>query len=720
VENSRTSFLADQKTTWAPTDTAIPITISHERITIHGTVYRKLPSSGIEVINPPLDIPITIGNTTDFERALMSLTTWQKTLLQHTQFRIDPTQIRQLMEGTPHPWTLITDHHFMNDKTCFSWLLIQPDGSIVASGSGPCPGPPERTRADAWSILAGIQFVHQIWSTSTEDIRNNLRITLCNRNQRIIKRIKDLLTYTTIYCNSTLDRDWDIIREIATTAQQHHYTNLTWESMKAFLDTQAATNIQQLPLWQQHLIDTKQIATTASENVTTQIHHSPFLPSSRCMLHHDSSTIHGRYNMAYRDAASLPPLFSYLQKKNNWMATTSARINWTWFKKALRYPRESSHVTITKLVYNQLATQPRKATTGGHPWVDTQCPHCNDTSATFQHILRCNDPAAAIYRDKLLTTIDTICHRRHAPRMLRQTLREWFSKWLQHDTPDRTTLDPRLLPLYDAQQEIGWDLMTRGFLPKEWMTITTIYHPHRKKPNNHDLLFPKLISELWNQQLEFWKQYQDARHSDAENHLEVTASHAELQSQVRHLYSFSDRVLQIQRHRLFPAELDHFLAISTSTQLKNYIDQYSPAIKLSVRHATRRSIHNTRSLFTYGFTNPSNTPATATTTNITTTLTANQAPQPTPHANADTVHPTRPRMMQRLLTWARNRTSARIASPSIPTPSPAHHLTDISNTTTTPPHQPPHPTITRAHNHKHSRWRHTARQRQKFLSFFRR
>jgi len=147
----------------------------------------------------------------------------------------------------------------MNDKTCFSWLLLQPDGSIVASGSGPCPGPPERRRADA-----GIQFVHQIWNTSKEEMRNAIRITLCNRNQQIIKRIRDLLTYSTIYCNSTLDRDWDIIRDIATTAQQHHYTNLKWESMKVFLDTQAATNIQQLPLWKQHLIDTKQIATTTS------------------------------------------------------------------------------------------------------------------------------------------------------------------------------------------------------------------------------------------------------------------------------------------------------------------------------------------------------------------------------------------------------------------------------------------------------------------------
>jgi len=167
--------------------------------------------------------------------------------------------------------------------------------------------------------------------------------------------------------------------------------------------------------------------------------------------------------------------------------------------------------------------------------------------------------------------------------MLQQTLREWLSKWLQRDTPDRTTLYPRLLLLYDAQQEIGWDLMTRGFFAKEWMTITTIYHPHQTKPYNHDLLFPKLISELWNQQLEFWKQYQDTRHSEVDNPQEVTAVHAELQSQVRHLYTFCDRVLPIQRHHLFPTELDHFLTISTTaTQPKNYVDQYSPAIKLSI------------------------------------------------------------------------------------------------------------------------------------------
>ena len=52
LEKSPHSFLPDQVTTWIPTQTANPITVTTERITIHGTVYRIIPIHPTNVDHP--------------------------------------------------------------------------------------------------------------------------------------------------------------------------------------------------------------------------------------------------------------------------------------------------------------------------------------------------------------------------------------------------------------------------------------------------------------------------------------------------------------------------------------------------------------------------------------------------------------------------------------------------------------------------------------------
>jgi hypothetical protein len=121
--------------------------------------------------------------------------------------------------------------------------------------------------------------------------------------------------------------------------------------LKSLLDTTIRDDIRRLPLWQQLIIDTKTIATTAIDDIQVQNRHSPFLPASRCMLHHATSTVHGRYNLAYREAATLPALHSYMQRKHAWTNATNTIVHWTWFKRAIRYPREASAVSLTKLIY---------------------------------------------------------------------------------------------------------------------------------------------------------------------------------------------------------------------------------------------------------------------------------------------------------------------------------------------------------------------------------
>jgi hypothetical protein len=141
-------------------------------------------------------------------------------------------------------------------------------------------------------------------------------------------------------------------------------------------------------------------------------------------------------------------------------------------------------ITLTKLVYNQLATQDRKHTTGGKAWVHNKCPFCPESDDTFQHSLRCQHPSAIKFCSNLLNRVTSTCHTRRAPQI---------ASWLRNEIPSIDTLDQRLHRLHAAQSEIGWDLMIRGFFAEEWSHVVRSYHPHRTKQYDHNFLFPKLI-----------------------------------------------------------------------------------------------------------------------------------------------------------------------------------------------------------------------------------
>jgi len=231
------------------------------------------------------------------------------------------------------------------------------------------------------------------------------------------------------------------------------------------------------------------------------------------------------------------------------------------------------------------------------------------------------------------------------------------------------------------------------------MHIPPAFYPNRPKPYNHDFLFPKLITDIWKHQLDIWKTHQKIRHSTPEQPYDNNSALTDLQSQVRYIHTLAEEVLQTQRQRLFTNDLECFIATSTANQLRNYIDVYYPAIRLSIRQAKRRSRQHTRPLSAYGFRpeQPPQTTALTHTDNNVPTLEHQPQPHTAPH-NPPPTAPT-PRLHQRIITWARLQHRPQYTDP------PTH--TTIAPTPTT-----------RAPHHKHSRWRSLSLQRQRFLSFF--
>ena len=173
-------LITDKSTTWTPTVTSLPIALTTGRPTLQGTVYRILQQTDLppiqatitqnQIINPHIHAPIT--NCTAFQAYLPSLPEWQQTLLASTQFIQSPIHIQEQTTSITRPLVIFTDYHFLNDITCFSWILFNHDGEVLANGQGPCPGPPTRTRADAWSLLASTLFLRHLISMNRDATHN--------------------------------------------------------------------------------------------------------------------------------------------------------------------------------------------------------------------------------------------------------------------------------------------------------------------------------------------------------------------------------------------------------------------------------------------------------------------------------------------------------------------------------------------------------------------
>jgi hypothetical protein len=218
------------------------------------------------------------------------------------------------------------------------------------------------------------------------------------------------------------------------------------------------------------------------EKFYQRIDYSPFLPSSSCMLISPTGTIHQRYHTAYRKAVTVPAIHQYLCSKHGWTPLILGDVNWQWFKKAVSLYRNASSNHLTKLIYNQLPTPDRLQKQGGKHWTSAICPHCQTNSQeTFDHMLRCDHPAAIHFCMELPKIVNSHCIKYQAPSAVQHILSQSvdFALGATYSTPTTPTSSSALL---DAQERIGWSSFLRGFLSQQWQRYLTDQITRRPKP----------------------------------------------------------------------------------------------------------------------------------------------------------------------------------------------------------------------------------------------
>jgi hypothetical protein len=624
IPNTQSYYQPDHPTDWRPNVSSTPITLV--RIPTSTTpVFFVSHAATLEFSTP---LPLTVSPTIEFHDYVNQLPIWDRTLLQNIIFHFGGAYntMSYLHDLPLAECSLyeVSDGSMANNTTTFGWMIGTRTGQRLIWGSGPGSGSATSHRAECWGKLSAARFLHHLSIFTKRPFPAQLRIISMADNKGLVTSLQHRMTYETVYPNATLKSDWDLIEEIFLTYTQIVSLPVTFEWIKGHQDYD--TEYERLSISAQYNVDADTLANEYMEDDPSYRPTSPSVPASRCILQINKRTIHGHYIPEIREAASVPALFKYLRSRHHWSQKTLKSIQWKWFQLAANnYTHTDNH--LMKLVYDQLPTQAYKAKQGGQTWLPTKCRHCHQgTDETFAHLLRCDHPYSQRFRKSLPLKVLKYCMKKQIPHNFQVTLVIALEDLLRDKPPlERIETGPAVHKLIHAQKKIGWHHILRGFFSNQWQDYLEYelnHNPSAKAPEYFDYasFYSGLIKLIWAQQSLLWKDLQLPA-SVAPTTDTPIAKIEEYKIEIRHLYTLRPMVLPEHRDDYFPRSLSDFLNRSTAAQLQNYINNYKPAIRRSVKIAKRRST-NSHPIFTFpgfhrrhrpppsGLTSTSNPPAT--------------------------------------------------------------------------------------------------------------
>jgi hypothetical protein len=111
---------------------------------------------------------------------------------------------------------IATDGSAPDGKGSFAWVISDAEGNILAQCKGPAYGADISSyRAEGYGILSVLRFlVHMRKIHPLQDGLPVVQQPLVCDNEAIVKKIREIIKYKSIYPNSTMESDWDILAEI--------------------------------------------------------------------------------------------------------------------------------------------------------------------------------------------------------------------------------------------------------------------------------------------------------------------------------------------------------------------------------------------------------------------------------------------------------------------------------------------------------------------------
>jgi hypothetical protein len=266
-------------------------------------------------------------------------------------------------------------------------------------------------------------------------------------------------------------------------------------------------------------------------------------------------------------------------------------IAWKLIGIARRNIKHELNSRISKYMYDWLNTGKQKDLFDQ----DGICPCCGIGIETQLHIFQCNNPDVIRARSKCMTTFIQHMQASHVPPDIIAAISEITSATFDQRSPKLDYTIPAIRHAIKCQDAIGFELLTRGFLTKQWLTAILTFT--QDKPDHK---MKSILLGLWMHVMEpMWEARNNILHKDT-SIVHVNA-HKQLDSELRdwkilsnerlhhtqqHLTSYSTSdfkrwTIQHKQNTLHILQLAHrnykqYLDSNDSKRLQTLITQYLP------------------------------------------------------------------------------------------------------------------------------------------------
>ena len=270
----------------------------------------------------------------------------------------------------------------------------------------------------------------------------------------------------------------------------------------------------------------------------------PPYPGSKALLQINGRWITTNLKAQISRARHRDTLWNYCKTKYHWTEETMSTILWNALQMARAGRTQTTMIRTSKLLHGWLPVMHVHGRTTG----TTQCPGCEATDETIDHMLRCPNERMEATRSQALLKVREAGIKQGIPDGFMNCVQQYL-RWilLRYDG----VLDPDLRRIIPSQQAIGQMMFVRGYISVEWLNLlrTMTDRPERKMARLIRILWDTLVDPLWTTRNDILH-----RHSNyvTEN------THAQL----------GDRLVWYTQHKDELDRRDQFLARHTLSQIE--------------------------------------------------------------------------------------------------------------------------------------------------------
>ena len=283
-------------------------------------------------------------------------------------------------------------------------------------------------------------------------------------NQSMVNKTNEISKYVTVFPNSTVASEYDVLAKIRTAMRQLGTSQPVLEHIKGHqnektswnkLTLSARLNCRADELADQYLKEFPEVDQTRV----------PLLPSSGCQLHLANGTTTYDLKLNLTHARTIPPLRQKLCERNAWEDTVFNMIDWTAHGQALKRLKKHQ-ITLVQYVNDWLPLGKRVHMYD--PKYPEWCPSCTAQVEDTTHLMTCPATSRTKWRKESLTTIKKQLDDTNTAHPIKELMVEGLHAALHNRPVETIAVHPAVADVAASQSVIGWSQMLKGRFSKLW------------------------------------------------------------------------------------------------------------------------------------------------------------------------------------------------------------------------------------------------------------